>query len=325
MQRRRFLGIPLLTALSAAHRPLRAGRIIEDGRLGDDAVTAPRTVKLFLCGDVMTGRGIDQILPHPSAPEIHEPYMTSAAGYVKIAERANGPIPRHVDFDYIWGDALSALRNATVDVRIINLETAVTQSDDYWPGKGINYRMHPANLPCLTAAGIDCCALANNHVLDWGYAGLHETLASLRQTGIHSAGAGANSGQAMAPGVIALDGQRRVLVFSMGSTSSGIGGAWAAGLHKAGVWLLDDLSRASLDAVARQVAATKQPRDIAIASIHWGGNWGYAIARGTAQLCARTDRLCGYRPGPRALFASPTCYGDLPRQTDSLRLWRFYQ
>ncbi len=25
---------------------------------------------LFLCGDVMTGRGVDQILPRPSAPEI---------------------------------------------------------------------------------------------------------------------------------------------------------------------------------------------------------------------------------------------------------------
>ena len=35
-------------------------------------------VTLFLCGDVMTGRGIDQILPYPSSPEIYEPYMTSA-------------------------------------------------------------------------------------------------------------------------------------------------------------------------------------------------------------------------------------------------------
>jgi poly-gamma-glutamate synthesis protein (capsule biosynthesis protein) len=31
-------------------------------------------VTLFLCGDVMTGRGVDQILPHPSKPELHEPY-----------------------------------------------------------------------------------------------------------------------------------------------------------------------------------------------------------------------------------------------------------
>jgi hypothetical protein len=32
-------------------------------------------ITLFLCGDVMTGRGIDQILSHPGDPEIHEGYM----------------------------------------------------------------------------------------------------------------------------------------------------------------------------------------------------------------------------------------------------------
>ncbi|SIT37523.1 hypothetical protein BN2476_120020 [Paraburkholderia piptadeniae] len=36
--------------------------------------------------------------------------------------------------------------------RIINLETAVTSSEDAWPRKGIHYRMHPANAPVLNAA-----------------------------------------------------------------------------------------------------------------------------------------------------------------------------
>jgi poly-gamma-glutamate capsule biosynthesis protein CapA/YwtB (metallophosphatase superfamily) len=45
------------------------------------------------------------------------------------------------------------------------------RSDDYWKGKGIHYRMHPDN-----AAHIDCCVLANNHVLDYGDAGLLETV-----------------------------------------------------------------------------------------------------------------------------------------------------
>ena len=52
----------------------------------------PNPITIFLCGDVMTGRGIDQILPHPSDPTIYEPYMKSARGYVKIAEEVNGPI-----------------------------------------------------------------------------------------------------------------------------------------------------------------------------------------------------------------------------------------
>ncbi len=236
-----------------------------------------RVVKLFLCGDVMTGRGIDQILPSPGSPEIYEPYMTSAMHYVTIAERSSGPIPRAVDHAYIWGDVLQALEEAAPDARIINLETAVTTSNDYWPGKGINYRMHPANMPCLTTAGIDCCALANNHVIDWGYDGLRETLQSLQAAGIRTAGAGRNIAEASAPAVIDLGGQHRIIVFSMGSMNSGIGRAWAAGRRKPGVWLLPDLSIASVKSIATQISAFKQRGDIVIASIHWGGNWGYAI------------------------------------------------
>ena len=41
---------------------------------------APLT--LFLCGDVMTGRGVDQILPHPSDPALQEPFVADAREYV---------------------------------------------------------------------------------------------------------------------------------------------------------------------------------------------------------------------------------------------------
>ena len=50
-------------------------------------------VTLFLCGYVMLGRGIDQILPHPGDPSLHEPCVASAKEYVALAERLNGPIP----------------------------------------------------------------------------------------------------------------------------------------------------------------------------------------------------------------------------------------
>src|SRR5687768_10922694 len=94
-------------------------------------------VTLFLCGDMMTGRGIDQILPQPCAPHLYESYVRSALGYVELAERVSGPIPRPVPFAYIWGDALEVLERMQPDVRIVNLETAVTTSEDAWPRKGI--------------------------------------------------------------------------------------------------------------------------------------------------------------------------------------------
>jgi len=113
--------------------------------------------KLFLCGDVMTGRGIDQILAVPGDPTLDEPWVKDARDYVALAERANGPIPRGADPAYVWGEALAILDEERPDARIVNLETAMTTSDERAP-KGINYRMHPANAGCLAAARIDWAA-----------------------------------------------------------------------------------------------------------------------------------------------------------------------
>lgn len=232
---------------------------------------------LFLCGDVMIGRGIDQILPHPSKPHLFEPSMRSALGYVLLAERATGPIPRPVDFAYIWGDALAELARVGTDARIVNLETSVTVAEDARPGTGIHYRMHPANAPSLTAAGIDCCVLANNHVLDWGPRGLAETLQTLHQAGIRTAGAGRDDVEAAAPAVVEVPGRGRVLVFAVGMESSGVSREVAAGKGRPGVNRLEDLAGQSVDTMARQVGAVKRPGDIVVASVHWGGNWGFDI------------------------------------------------
>ncbi len=225
----------------------------------------------------MTGRGIDQILPHPSEPFIPEFYLSDAREYVKLAEQANGSIPASVSFSYIWGDALEKWERIAPDVQLINLETSITKSNDYWRGKGINYRMNPDNIPCLTAAKIDCCSLANNHVLDWGYSGLVETIATLKTAQIKTVGAGLNQHSAQTPAIIEVKDKGRAIIFSFGVTTSGIPVSWAAGKEKPGVNLLPDLSRQTVQDIQKQVEGVKQPGDLVVASIHWGGNWGYEI------------------------------------------------
>jgi len=235
-------------------------------------------ITLFLCGDVMTGRGIDQILPHPGRPHLFESYLHSARDYVQLAEEHSGPIRRPAEFTYIWGDALNILRRVAPDLCIINLETAVTVSEDAWPGKGIHYRMHPANLPCLTAADIDCCALANNHVMDWGYEGLKETLDGLHRAGIATAGAGLDAAEAAAPAMLDVPGKGRVLVFAWGMEDSGVPPEWAAGPGRPGVNFLPDLTEHGVKTIARQVRAVKSLGNLVVASLHWGGNWGFEIS-----------------------------------------------
>lgn len=230
---------------------------------------------LLLGGDVMTGRGIDQVLAHPGDPQLHEEFVHDARDYVSLAERANGPIPRRVDAGYVWGDALDELRRA--DLRIVNLETAVTRSGQAWPGKGIHYRMHPDNLACLAAAGFDACALANNHVLDWGRDGLAETLATLRAAGLRTAGAGASGDLAWAPLSLELGSGRRLLLLACATASSGVPAAWAAGADRSGVALLPDLSEATARRLADDLARQRHRGDLAVLSIHWGGNWGLDV------------------------------------------------
>ena len=238
--------------------------------------TSANSVTLFVCGDVMLGRGIDQILPQPGDPTIYEHYMGSAAHYVRLAERRYGPIPSPCSFDYVWGDALADLDIAEPVARIINLETSVTTSKRPEP-KGINYKMNPDNVICLKAAAVDCCGLANNHILDWGVEGLLETLSTLEREGIAVAGAGSDKAQAAIPAIIDLPNQRRILVFGFGVTTSGIPREWAATSSRPGVNLLPDLSLATAGEIARGVLKLRRTTDLVVVSIHWGSNWGYRV------------------------------------------------
>lgn len=234
-------------------------------------------MRLFLGGDVMTGRGIDQILSHPGHAALYEPLVRDARVYVELAEQRNGAIDRPVDDGYIWGEAMEVLERWQPDARIVNLETSVTTHDEPWVGKAIHYRMHPANVGCLSRAGINCCTLANNHVMDWGRAGLLETLETLEAAGIATAGAGRDAKQAAAPWRWRTASGQTVALWAMGCIDSGILWAWAARPTQTGVNLLEPVSEAAADRLADVIETDRAATDVAVVSIHWGGNWGYRI------------------------------------------------
>jgi poly-gamma-glutamate capsule biosynthesis protein CapA/YwtB (metallophosphatase superfamily) len=241
------------------------------GDVGDGLLT------LFLCGDVMTGRGVDQVLLHPGDPELRERHAGDARAYVQLAERVSGPIPRPAGFSWLWGEALPVLDDLAPDVRVINLETSITRSRRFAPGKAIHYRMSPGNIPCVAAARPDACALANNHVLDFGRRGLEDNPA--RPLRCRAAG-----GRRWA---------RRCCGPAAGSRPSA---RWRARGHllvRGGLWRDPvrlgrctgparhrrpaDLSGATADDVAARARAAKRPGDVVVVSIHWGSNWGYQV------------------------------------------------
>lgn len=248
--------------------------------------TATRT--LFLAGDVMTGRGIDQVLPHSVDPRIYERYAKSAEGYVELAERKNGSIPGEISYRYPWGDALEVLDQVDPNAAIVNLETAVTTSDAYWKGKGIHYRMHPGNTPLLTEAGIDVCVLGNNHILDWGYKGLEETVSVLEAAGLITAGAGRDRETAARPAIVEPKGAgERLLVYSYASPSAGAPLGWSAEEDRPGVNILPRIDSITADSVAADIRRQRREGDRVILSLHWGGNWGYEIPEAQHQFARR--------------------------------------
>jgi poly-gamma-glutamate synthesis protein (capsule biosynthesis protein) len=227
---------------------------------------------IFLTGDVMTGRAIDQLLPHPGDPTLREAVVSDARTYIRLAEQTNGNIPAPIEFAWPWGEALAIVDQFAPDVRLINLETSITAGGEFAPGKAVHYRMHPDNVGCLTAIRPDVCALANNHILDFGYQGLTDTLRTLDDAGIRGVGAGLDADSAERPAVVG-----HVVIASCGMRTSGIPQGWAATDRRPGVAYLPDMSDRSASMVADRVLAPKGPDDIAVVSVHWGSNWGYDV------------------------------------------------
>lgn len=225
----------------------------------------------------MTGRAIDQILPHPVDPQLYESYVQDARHYIQMAEKKSGQkIQRPVPLDYVWGDALEVWRQRTPDLKLINLETSLTTHSVPWPAKEVQYRMHPANVAVLTAAGFNFCSLANNHTLDWGREGLLETMETLQKAGIPFGGAGKDQAEAVKPTLLQTQ-KGRVIILACGLESSGIPKAWAATPAQPGLHLLPDLGSDTVETIAEQVIALKAPGDVVVFSVHWGSNWGYEI------------------------------------------------
>ena len=218
-----------------------------------------------------------QILAAPCEPTLHEPYMDDARDYIAIAQDASGPIPRGAGPEYPWGDALAVLEAARPDARIVNLETSITRSDDWDRQKDIHYRVSPENAACLRTARIDVCTLANNHVLDWGTAGLVETLATLDRLHIARCGAGRDLEEALRPAVVELGERGRIAVFAVGCADAGVPPWWSAAPDRPGVHALVDLADESVRRLRHAIEGWRRAHTLVVLSIHWGPNWGYAI------------------------------------------------
>lgn len=68
-----------------------------------------------------------------------------------------------------------------------------------------------------------------------------------------------------------------MLVFSLGTISSGIPHSWEADFNRPGVKILHELNLEHAHSFGKWVNLFRKPDDIVILSIHWGANWVYKI------------------------------------------------
>jgi poly-gamma-glutamate capsule biosynthesis protein CapA/YwtB (metallophosphatase superfamily) len=192
-------------------------------------------ITLTLTGDVMLGRGVNETLQaaHPEEP---------------------------------WGDVLPLLHSA--DLRIINLECAITGHKEPWrrTHKVFHFRADPLAIEVLRAARIDACSLANNHTLDFEEQGLLDTLAHLEAAGIGYAGAGRSPGEAARP--VLLEGGVALAAFTDNDPP------FAAAPGKPGTnYLPVSLEPEVLRRVEEAIEAAREAgAETVVFSNHWGPN-----------------------------------------------------
>lgn len=189
-------------------------------------------------------------------------------GDVMIGRLVNSYLQSAKNPKAIWGNTLPIVKDS--DALFINLETALTENRV--KGKKDNpvffFRSQPDNAFCLKEAGVDYASLANNHILDFGPRGLHDTIKTLSSLNIKCSGAGNNRSQAEKPADLNLD-DLRIKIFSFTDNEPG----WQASSAKAGTYFLPiDLKDERVKKLLKKINLLKNKGYFIIVSAHWGPN-----------------------------------------------------
>jgi len=206
-----------------------------------------------------------QRVPHSASPSSRPASAGAVAGSVTLAFGGDvhftGRTARLLnDPATAFGPIAPLLKSA--DFTAVNLETAVTSGGTPQP-KTYHFRTVPAAFTALRDGGVDLVTMANNHVLDYGQAGLADTLAAARAAKFPYVGIGVNADAAWAPYVTTIKGTK-IAVIGVSQVAE-LASSWVATSSRPGEANAIDLSR-TLAAV--RAAARLAPTVIVF--MHWG-------------------------------------------------------
>lgn len=259
----------------------------------------------------MLGRAVQLTFPTQSPGEEHIKDSCTANHYLDMClKHPSGGQDLSLDEirklnengQYLWGDYQKLIINPPPDVRVLNLETAVTKSihnKDVPMWKGIRYHFHTDNVEramgayARVAHGVEggapspvVLSYANNHCMDYGRTAFDaESLPALSKSDdFRITGCGKDFSEASKPAVVQCKEKgTTVEVFAFSTGCSGTPEEWHASENRSGLVGLPGLyNKASLErafSIAKEVltdssgSMSSSPRHVRIVSIHWGPNW----------------------------------------------------
>ena len=197
-------------------------------------------VRIGFTGDVMLGRLVDE----------HQRQRSDTA---------------------VWGDVLERLRG--LDGLFVNLECCLSERGQPWQRtrRPFHFRANPDwAVPALQAAGVDCCALANNHVLDYEEVALRDTLDHLDDGDIARAGAGETREAAFEPALVAVKDLDVAFVSFTDNTPEYAATSTTPGTAHVDIDVDDEETRTVVSETLQD--AREHDPDLLVASLHWGPN-----------------------------------------------------
>jgi poly-gamma-glutamate capsule biosynthesis protein CapA/YwtB (metallophosphatase superfamily) len=150
------------------------------------------------------------------------------------------------------------------DLAVVNLETAVT-SGGTQVSKQFVFRAPPSAFDALRGGGVDVASMANNHGMDFGVAGLRDSLAAAKRHRFPVVGIGLTAKQAYAPYRATVNGRRVAVIAATQVLDDELISSWTAGPHKPGLASAKDVPR-----LLQEVRAARRTADTVVVFLHWG-------------------------------------------------------
>jgi poly-gamma-glutamate synthesis protein (capsule biosynthesis protein) len=184
-----------------------------------------------------------------------EPVTLAFAGDTNFEQVAGSPADRIRPFQ----DLLSS-----ADFAMVNLETAITDGGSP-VGKEFTFRAPASVLPGLQENGVDAVSMANNHGMDFGSAGLADSLEAKRSSPIPVLGIGADEDEAFAPFTTEVKGQTVSVIAATQVLDASLISSWTATDSQGGL-----ASAKREERLVEEVTKARASSDIVVVFLHWG-------------------------------------------------------